>query len=296
MIIGLTGATGFIGRHFTAAATAAGHSVVVFSRRADAAVPGAVEVRHLETGCRPDLSGLSVVVHLAGESVLALWTSKKRKAILESRVQSTRDLVEAMSEMVPRPAAFICASGIGYYGDRGDELLTESSSRGAGFLSDVTKAWETEAGIAREHGLRTVSCRLGLVLGPDGGGWPLLRRVFGLGLGGRLGSGRQWTSWVHVTDVAGLMLAAATDERFAGPLNGVAPTPVTNREFTRAVSKSLRRPAILPVPERILRTMLREQARLFLDSQRVVPAEALRLGYQFAFPTLEKALHDLRAK
>ena len=296
MIIGLTGATGFIGTHLTAAATAAGHSVVAFSRQANAVVPGAAEVRRFETGAGPDLSRLSVVVHLAGESVFGLWTARKRKKILESRVTTTRQLVEAMAAAIPRPAALICASGIGYYGDRGDEPLNESSARGSGFLSDVTEAWETEAGIARQHGIRTVCGRIGLVLGPDGGAWPSLRRVFRLGLGGRLGSGRQWMSWVHVSDVVALLLAAAADERHAGAVNWVAPTP---GDQPRIHAHGFEMSAASGHPPRAgfaLRTILRDQSGLFLDSQRVIPTKALRLGHRFGFPTLETALADLCAK
>jgi len=293
MVIGITGAKGFIGRHVMRAAVAAGHEVVAFSRGAGIFLPDARQVREWRTGSVPDLGGCEAVIHLAGEPVLGRWTPEKRAAIRDSRVVGTRRLVAGMEACRPRPGVLVCASAIGIYGDRGDEELSESAAAGTGFLAEVTGAWEAEAAAARGLGVRVVSGRIGVVLGPDGGAWPLLRRVFGLGVGGRLGSGRQWMSWVHVRDVAGLLVAAATDSRYEGPVNVVSPGPVTNAEFTRSVARALRRPAIFPVPAVALRAVLRDQAGMFLDSQRVVPRAAESLGYGFAFPELEGALRDL---
>jgi len=254
---------------------------------------GTREVRVWDPGALPVVEGLDAVIHLAGESVLGLWTESKRKSILDSRVQGTRRLVAAMQASVSRPAALVCASAIGYYGDRGDEVLTEASPCGDGFLAEVTRAWESEALAARAAGVRVVCGRIGLVLGPDGGAWPLLRRIFRLGLGGRLGSGRQWMAWVHVDDVARLLLAAATDVRYDGPVNLVSPHPVTNGALTRAVAGRLHRPAVFPVPAVVLRALLRDQSGIFLGSQRVLPSAALALGYEHVAPTLEGALDDL---
>jgi uncharacterized protein (TIGR01777 family) len=293
MVIGLTGSTGFLGRHVIRTATAEGHEIVAFSRNRTAVVPGAREVREWPDQGRPDVDGCEAVIHLAGEPVLGLWTRAKRTAILDSRVDGTRRLVAALQESPVRAHTLVCASAIGYYGDRGDEPLTEASAAGDGFLSEVTQAWEREAAAAQSFGMRVVSGRIGLVFGPEGGPWPLLRRVFGLGGGGRLGTGRQWMSWVHVRDAAALLVAAAVDARYHGAVNVVSPDPVRNAELTRAVARALHRPAVLPVPALALRALLRDQSRMFLDSQRVLPEAARRLGYVFAFPTLAAALDDL---
>jgi uncharacterized protein (TIGR01777 family) len=293
MVIGITGATGFIGRHVLRAAGTAGHEVVAFTRKAGVFLPEARQVREWRAGSVPDLGGCEAVIHLAGEPVLGRWTPEKRAAIRDSRVDGTRRVVAGLEACRPRPAVLVSASAIGIYGNRGDEELGESSAPGTGFLAEVTAAWEAEAASGLALGVRVVSGRIGVVLGPDGGAWPLLRRVFGLGAGGRLGAGRQWMSWVHVRDVAGLLVAAATDVRYEGAVNVVSPGPVTNVDFTRAVARALRRPALFPVPAVALRTVLRDQAGLFLDSQRVVPRAAQSLGYGFTFPDLEEALRDL---
>jgi len=294
MVIGLTGATGFLGRQVASGAAAAGHTVIAYSRSERAAVAGAREVRAWSTERPPDLRGCEAVVHLAGESVLGRWTPSKRAAILESRVDGTRAVVAAMRNAGVR--VLVSASAIGYYGDRGDTEVDESDSGGLGFLAEVTAAWENEAMAAAVDGVRVVCTRFGLVLGREGGAWPMVRRGFSTGLGGRLGSGRQWMSWVHERDVVGLLLAAVADDRFRGPVNVVSPHPVTNSDFTRAVARVLHRPAVIPVPEAILRALLRDQASLFLDSQRVRPRAALTMGYRFAFGTLSEALAEVAAK
>jgi uncharacterized protein (TIGR01777 family) len=295
MVIGITGATGFVGRHVSALALTQGHEVVAFSRQPTAPVAGAREVRSWSADTPPDLSGLDAVIHLAGASVLGLWTRKKREAIRSSRVLGTRQLVAALhqSPSQSRPTSFVCASAIGFYGNRGDEELTESSAPGTGFLADVTQAWEVEALRAQAAGVRVVCGRIGLVLGSGGGAWPILHTVFRSGLGGRLGSGRQWTSWVHVNDVARLLLTAATHPQWHGVMNVVSPHPVTNTELTRTLAQSLHRPAILPVPAPLLKTLLRDQAGLFLDSQRVTPKVALDHGFTHSFPTLHTAVKNL---
>lgn len=295
MIIGLTGVTGFLGRHVLREIALRGHEAIGFSRNPTARVPGTREVRLWSMGVAPDVVGCEAVIHLAGEPVLGRWTAAKRRAIRESRIAGTRQLVEALRERVGGTGtpALVCASAIGYYGDRGDERLAESAAPGSGFLAEVTQAWEAEARRASEYGARVVCGRIGVVLGPDGGAWPLLRRIFALGMGGRLGSGRQWMSWVHAQDVATLLVTAATDSRCQGPMNLVSREPVTNGEFTRAVSRALHRPALFPVPSVALRLLLRDQAGIVLDSQRVVPQAAEAIGYRFAFPTLAEALDDL---
>ncbi len=278
------------------AAAAAGHEVVVFSRNPSAVVPGARERRGWPSDRLPDLDGCEAVIHLAGETVLGWWTRAKREAIRGSRVDGTRRLVAAMAAPSARVGTLVCASAVGYYGDRGDVVLTEEAGAGDGFLADVTQAWEREAEAAGAGGGRVVRARLGLVLGPDGGAWPVLRRAFRAGVGGRLGTGRQWMPWIHVRDAAALLVTAAVDARYRGPVNTVSPEPVRNAELTRAVARALRRPAVLPVPAPVMRLVLRDQARMFLDSQRVVPEVAQRLGFDFAFPTLASALEDLAGR
>jgi uncharacterized protein (TIGR01777 family) len=294
MRIGLTGATGFLGRAVALTAAAQGHQVIGFSRRAGVAVDGVAEVREWNPRGAPDLADCEAVIHLAGESIMKPWTQANREAIRSSRLDGTRHLVQAIGAGPSRPAALVCASAVGYYGDRGDEVLTESSRPGTGFLAELTQQWEAEAARARSFGVRVASPRIGVVLGPQGGAWPLLRRVFSLGLGGRLGSGRQWMPWIHLHDATSLLLAAATNPSCDGPCNLVSPNPVTNQDLTREVARSLRRPALFPVPEIVLRTLLRDQARLFLDSQRAIPERASELGYTFSFPDLAGALADLQ--
>ena len=293
MILGLTGATGFLGSHVRRVAAAAGHEIIAFSRSAAASIPGARDVRAWPGTDRPNISGCDAVIHLAGESVMGLWTRRKRAAILDSRVDGTRRLVSALVADASRPRILVCASGIGFYGDCGETWIDESSPSGGGFLASVTRAWEAEAAAARPAGLRVVSARIGLVLGPEGGAWPMLRRIFGIGLGGRLGSGSQWMSWIHVEDAARLLVHAAESGALSGPVNVVSPEPVTNLEFTRTVGAILRRPTLAPVPAWAMRLVLRDQASMFLDSQRVRPAAALQSGFVFTHPRLEDALRAL---
>lgn len=293
MILGLTGATGFLGRHVRRLAAASGHQIIAFSRSAEAEIPGACEVRVWPESAMPDVSRCDGLIHLAGESVMGMWTRRKRAAILDSRVDGTRRLVNAVVAAADRPRVLVCASGVGFYGDRGDEWLDESSAPGAGFLASVTQAWEAEAMAARAVGTRVVPARIGLVLGPDGGAWPMLRRVFGVGFGGRLGSGRQWMSWVHVEDAARLLIHAAESSALDGPMNVVSPHPVTNADFTRALGTALHRPTFATVPAWSLCLVLRDQARMVLDSQRVQSAAARASGYAFLHPRLEDALNAL---
>lgn len=294
MNIGIIGGTGFIGRSLGREARQRGHSVVVFSRRKDLSLSWASEVRPIaQEGPVLDPSGLDVLINLAGDSVLGLWTSVKKKRIRDSRAELTNRIVDALKECPERPATFICASGSGAYGNRADEILTETSSRGAGFLADVCADWEAAANRAQTLGMRVVLLRTGMVLGKDGAAWPLLRRVFSLCLGGRLGDGKQWVPWIHLEDEVGIILHAIENTHVSGPVNLVAPEPVTNIEFTRAVARAVHRPAIIPAPAFALRLVLGEFADVLLDSQRVEPKVALASGYQFRHPELDGALRSL---
>jgi len=287
----VTGATGFIGRRLVARLG----DPVVLSRAPDAARRALGGVRALawdpEAGPPPAAAfdGVDAVFHLAGEPVAGgRWTADRKARIRSSRERGTRNLVAGMRAAGRQPAVLVSASAVGYYGDRGDRELDESAPPGDGFLADVCRAWEAEAAAAREAGIRVASVRIGIVLGEDGGALGRLLPLFRAGLGGTLGSGRQWMPWVHADDVVGLMLHAAA--ALDGPVNAVAPGIVTNREFTRALAAALGRPAFLPVPSLALRVALGEFGASLVHSQRVVPAVALASGYAFARPSLRDAL------
>jgi len=289
--IGLTGASGFIGREIIRQARQKQDTVVAFSRHLQRAIPGAAEVRAF----RPemDLNGLDAVIHLAGEPIIGLWTPAKRRKILDSRVQGTRWLVESAIRAKRPPGVLVSASGINIYGDRGDEPLPESAAIGrSGFLRDVAVAWEQEAQRARSAGVRVVCLRVAMVLGKEAGALPLMARVFRLGGGGRLGTGQQWMQWIHIHDVAGLFLHAAGTEPVNGPVNACTPNPVRNADFTKILGELVRRPTIFPVPAFILRTALRSESSLLLDSLRAIPEQALQSGFEFRFPELHTALAD----
>lgn len=298
MKVGITGASGFLARHLIQGLRARGHDAVAFTRSPGKPVAGCVETRGLSADQGPDVRGLDAVVNFAGESLLGPWTRARRQRIIASRVGTTTRLAEAMGRLRDGPQVLVSASGVGIYGDRGDEVLDESKSPGSGFLSEVAKDWEAAARGAEKSGVRVARLRIGFVIGADGGAFPLLRRVFGLALGGRLGSGRQWMSPVHVADVAGLIVFLLEHESDGGPaasgaFNGVCPEPVRNADFTRTLGTALHRPALLPVPTFLLHGLMRDQSRLLLDSQRAVPKKALALGYDFKFPTVAAMLADV---
>ena len=299
MKIGITGATGFIGRHLVQRLNERANDCVAFSRSVKRPVPGCVETRPLGPSSVPELGGLDAVVNLAGESIIGRWTDGKKWRIRESRVRTTDGLVEAMGKAPRAPRLLVNASAIGIYGDRGDETLDETKPPGTGFLADVARDWEAAALGADRHGVRTALVRFGLVMGADGGAFPPLRRAFSLGLGGRLGSGQQWMSPVHVEDVVGLIVHLLEDDdhngpRAArGPFNAVCPEPVRNVDFTRAVGKAVGRPTVLPAPGFVLRGLMGEASHLLLDSIRVVPVRTRQAGYEFRFPNLGSILADL---
>jgi uncharacterized protein (TIGR01777 family) len=293
MRIGITGSSGFIGSHVAALAHARGHETIAFSREPKPS-PGFVEARKFSLDSQPDLSGLDAIVHLAGETIMGLWTPEKKRRIFASRVEGTRRIVEALNASPTAPAIFICGSAIGYYGDTGESEATESSPVGEGFLAGVSEAWEREASHATRA--RTVLIRTGFVLGPDGGAMKLIAPVFRAALGGRLGSGRQWMSCIHVDDVAGIILHAIEQSHVHGPLNAVMPDPVRNSGFTRALARAAHRPAILPAPAIALKIGLGELSHLLLDSQRVIPQATIAGGYSYRFPTLDTAAADVFAR
>jgi len=241
------------------------------------------------------VSGFDAVIHLAGESVVGRWTDAKKKAIRDSRVLGTRNLATALTKSDAKPGVLVCASAVGFYGNRGDELLREESPSGQEFLPEVCREWEEASRIAANAGIRTVNIRIGLVLSPTGGALGSMLTPFKLGLGGRLGSGQQWWSWIHVDDIVGAIHHALDTQSLSGPVNLVAPNPTRNAEFTKILASVLGRPALFPVPEFALRAALGRAAaqELLLASQRVEPAKLAASGYSFRFRELRAALASL---
>ena len=238
------------------------------------------------------LEGFDAAVNLAGESIAeGRWTDDKKKRIRESRVKGTKLLGDALANLTNPPQTFICASAIGYYGNRGDELLTEASAPGNDFLSEVCVEWEEAARTAAEQGIRVVNARFGVILDKEGGALAKMLPPFRLGLGGRIGSGKQWMSWIALDDVVGGLEFALANDSISGPVNFVAPAPVTNAEFTKALGKALSRPTIFPIPAFGVRLVFGEMAdALLLASQRVQPERLMAAGYQFQYSELDAAL------
>src|SRR5262245_36720346 len=299
MKILITGATGLIGRAICQSLVNEDSQVLVLSRRLPAAIglTGVSAIRwepEAESPPAEAWEGVEAVIHLAGESVAgARWTEEQKRRIRDSRVKGTRNLVAGIRVAPNRPKILISASAVGFYGDRGDEILNESSDPGSGFLSEVCLDWEVEAALARELGVIVTLVRIGVALSPSGGALEKILTPFKLGLGGRLGSGRQWFPWVHVDDITGIFRHALKSSAIAGPVNAVAPGIVTNEEFTRELAAALNRPVFFPAPEFALRVLMGEMAEAILSSQRVVPQVALDTGYQFKYPNLRPALESI---
>ena len=296
MLVAVTGASGLIGTALTRRLREAGHQVLRLTR-SEPTGPDQVrwdpKVGRLDPD---DLAEADAVVHLAGVNIAAhlRWTGKVKRELLESRVQGTGLVARAMATLAEGPGGprvLVCASGVNFYGDRGDEVLTEDSGGGPGFLADLVRKWEAAAEPAREAGLRVVHLRTGLVQDAAGAGLPKQVLMFRLGVGGRLGSGRQWLSWISLEDAVGAYLHALTHDDLEGPVNAVAPNPVTNAEFTATLARVLRRPALVHVPAFAPRLVLGELAdELLLISMRAHPARLLETGYRFRFPELEPTL------
>jgi uncharacterized protein (TIGR01777 family) len=288
--VAVTGSSGLIGSSLVPGLEAAGHDVVRLVRREPAA---GGEVGWDPEGGTVDLGGLAgvdAIVHLAGETIGKRWTEERKRTVLESRTTGTRVIAEAAAALDPRPSVLLCASAVGVYGDRGDELLTETSARGEGFLADVVTAWEAAADPARAAGIRVVHLRQGLVLSRRDGALARLLLPFRLGLGGPIGSGEQWWSWVVLEDVVGAYLHAL-ERPLAGPVNVVAPEPVRNRELARALGRALHRPAALPFPPFAVRLLLAEMGEeLLLASQRALPSVLAADGYAFRCRTIAEGL------
>ena len=290
MNLGITGATGFVGKTLIQAAIRRGFEVIAFTRDPSKPVSGCVATRRFSLDEVPDFSGCEAVIHLAGENVSGLWTAAKKRRIRDSRVLGAPRVAEGARAAKPPPEVVIAASAIGFYGNQGDAELDEQSPRGSGFLADVCA--DTEAQFS-DVNCRIVRARIAVVLG-SGGALGAMRPIFKLGLGGPLGDGRQWMSWIHVEDAASLLLFAVLNLDIQGPLNISAPWPVRNADFTKLFARSLRRPAFIRAPAFAMRLVLREFADELLWSRRVLPAVATEQGFGFQFPELTEAVFAAR--
>lgn len=291
MNVAITGASGLVGAALATALRARGHAAVAARRGDEGPLRWSVA-----RGFDPPeaLSGHDAVVHLAGENLGAgRWTGARKAAILESRIEGTRRVVEALAAASPRPAVLVCASGIGIYGDTGEREVDETSPSGDDFVAEVATAWEREAAAAEALGVRVVRMRLGMVLGRAGGALPKMLPIFRLGLGGRLGGGQQWVPWVHLDDAVAAFIFALEHEAAHGALNVCAPGAVRNRELAALLAAAIGRPAWIPAPGFALRAVLGEMSQLLLGGQRAVPRRLDELGFAFGFARLEAALHDL---
>ena len=292
----ISGASGLLGSALIAALRGRGHSVARLVRPGGARAEGDVAWDpRTATIDLAAMEGADAVVHLSGANIADGRFTTARKAVLRSsRIDTTRVLVDAMARLQKKPRVFVCASAIGYYGDGGDEILTESSANGTDFLALLVRDWEAEARRAEHGGMRVARLRFGVVLAAEGGALPLMLLPFKFGVGGRLGSGRQWISWIALEDAVEIACAAIADERVAGPVNVVAPNPLRNAEFTRIAGAVLHRPAFFAAPAFALRIALGEMAdALLLISQRVVPKRMEDLGYRFRLPEFEPSLRAI---
>ncbi len=292
----VTGATGFIGSILCRRLLEQGHQLTLVSRSAprDAATENKRWLHWTpDTGgeWQKAVEGIDGIINLAGEPIAARrWTAEQKRRIVTSRLDTTRALIDAIVKARQKPKFLINSSAIGYYGSRGDEAITEVAEPGTGFLAETTRDWENEASRAESLGLRVVYLRTGIVLGRDGGALAKMVPPFKFFIGGPLGSGKQWMSWIHVEDEVGLIIHLVDNAQAAGPVNATAPNPVTMRDFCRTLGKVLGRPSWAPVPSFALRLLLGEMAEMLLTGQKVLPAAAQRLGYQFRYPKLEGAL------
>ena len=292
----VTGATGFVGRRVVDALVARGDSVTALTRGSSRAAGQGLRFEHWDPmgdSPIPVLGEADAVIHLAGERAVGTrWTAAVKREILQSRVRSTERLVAAMGRESRRPRVFVCASAVGYYGDRKDELVDESSAPGDDFLAHVTVEWERAALRAESLGIRVVRARLGIVMGRGGGALAEMVKPFKMFVGGPIGSGKQFVSWVHLEDVVSVLLRAVDDERLSGAVNVVAPHPVTNRELSSQIGKVLGRPSAFSVPAAALRLRFGEGAQPLVTGQRVKPGALEQIGYVFRHPDIAGALSE----
>ncbi len=298
MKVFITGGTGFLGAALSQGLLAEGHSVTILSRSSHHRnlMPGAAycEGNPTKKGAwQNEVCKHDVVINLAGASIFRTWSEKNREAIRSSRILTTRNLVDAIGQ-APKNITLLSGSAVGYYGFRADEELDENSSPGDDFLAEVVQAWETEAKMAEQFGARVVLCRIGVILGRDGGALSKMLSVFKWGLGSPLGSGSQWFSWISLHDLVNIFIYLMANKNISGPVNCTSPHAVTNREMTKALGKALHRPTILPpVPAFVIKGALGEFSDVFVKGQRVVPRKLLDEGFVFAYPEIREAFAHL---
>jgi len=294
--LGIVGASGLVGRELSKQAAEAGWRVCGFSRTPR--TPDATVAEWRAWSDLPDFTGISALVNLAGDPINQKWTNRRKREFWESRIGVTIGIARGLTQLtrVERPLVLVNASAVGVYGDRGDEILEEDAPPGTGYLADLCRDWETAADTVAAQGIRVMKWRTGMVLAREGEGFKTMLKPFKMGLGGKLGSGKQWVSWIHVEDLAASILHGISHGELVGPVNGTAPEPERNADFSRKVGKALDRPAILSVPGFVLKAMLADFASVVLSSQRVVPRVLQESGFRFRYPTLELALDDLVKK
>jgi uncharacterized protein len=301
MKVFMTGGTGFVGTSLSEQLLALGHGVTVLTRSAAPSGEGRARMRYVEGDpthpgpWQEAVAGHEVIINLAGASIFKRWTREAKQVIRESRIKTTRNLVNAISGASPKGAVLFSTSAIGYYGFRGDEALDEESAPGDDFLARLGQEWETEALQAVQHGVRVVICRFGIVLGRGGGALGQMVPVFKKGLGSPLGSGKQWFSWIHEQDLVNIYLFLLDKSDVSGPVNCTSPHPVRNEELTKALARAMGKPAFMPsVPGFMVKIVMGEFGAVLLEGQKVMPKRLLTLGYPFRFPRIEAALQDLQ--
>jgi len=295
MRVAISGASGLVGSALIPALTSAGHQVRTMVRPGGRCPPGSIawdpQAGSLDLAA---LEGVDAVVHLAGESIASRWTEERKRRIRESRVKGTRLVAESLARLAATPSVLVCASAVGIYGPRRAEPLDETTAPGTGFLADVCRAWEAAADPARAAGIRVVHTRFGVILSAKGGALAKMLTPFKLGVAGKVGRGDQYMSWIALDDVVGVIRHALATTELSGPVNTVAPTPVTNLEFTKTLGRVLSRPTVLPMPALAARLVFGEMAReLLVSGQRAVPARLLAIGFRFRYPDLEQALRSI---
>jgi uncharacterized protein len=313
MTIGITGSSGFLGSSLIPFLTTGGHRVIRFIRHRSTTYDDKLDSKNVKSiqwnpsssPAYTDLRSLNdnnnqmdAVVNLAGDNIFGRWTKKKKKTIFDSRVNTTRSLCNLLSSLDKPPKVLVSASATGYYGDRGDDMLTEESRSSVGFLSDLCKDWEEATQIAKECGIRVVNLRIGIVLSSSGGMLSKILPLFKVGLGGRIGNGNQYMSWIGLDDLLGLILYAIVDESISGPINAVSPNPIKNADFTETLGKVLSRPTMFAIPKSIIKSVLGEELSesAILSSTRIIPKRLIKIGYKFRFPYLESVLEHTLGK
>jgi hypothetical protein len=302
MQIFITGGTGFIGRNLARRLAEKGHTILVLTRSKKGREEPDARITHIQgESTKPGpwqeyIKDCDIIINLAGATIFSKWNKKQKKLILESRVKTTQNIVRALRIGSEKKVTLISASAIGYYGFHKDEKLDEKAGPGEDFLATVTRAWETEAPKAQEKGVRVVLSRFGIMLGEKGGALSLMSRFFKLFLGGPLGNGRQWFSWVHIRDLVEIVVFLIEHPEISGPVNACSPHPLRNKDLAKALGKALHRPSFLRAPAFAVRLLLGEFGNVVLKGQRVLPRRLLQLGFVFQFPEIQGALADILRK